>query len=272
MHWKFDPFFSIDILHGKYSPPTAGQADPPVPAFSVEPTGETRRRLLRMGWVFKPYAGSGGGTLYAEKIVEPDGATILRSKPKQNEGFTFVLRLTEPALVRQTKPFMRSPTGLEIAAEPDPAKKNLPRPNENLPSYSGRARLLYFDNLKIAVGTGPFLLSANNAVEFTEFASRMPTHFMFTATTPGISQLKMDSADPAATSTAFPLPALTKSAEIKLPENGYRLTQQPLAGSETLFLTDETLHPDTLGVVRIFQPVSAEWEPFRRYQIFFDKV
>ena len=253
MHWKFDPFFTIDILHGKYPPPAAGQADPPVPSFSVEPTGETRRRLLRMGWVFRPYTGGGGGALYAEKMIAPDGTAKLRARPAPDEGFTFIIRLADAALLNQTKPYAKVPS--------------------TLPAFSGRSRLLYFNNLNaVSTGTDQFSLSAGSAVGLPEFGSRMPTVFIFQATSSSVTQVKMDALIPGGTSQSFPVNSKTRSAAINLPENGYRLTQQPGGAAETLFLTNTALPANSLGVLRIFQPPGADWEPFRRYQILFDKA
>lgn len=273
MHWKFDPFFSIEILHGKYPPPGVGQPAPPAPVFSVTPTGDTQKRLLQMGWVFKPYTDGGGGILYAEKTVAPDGTAKLRVKPAQNEGFTFVVGLNDPSLLRETKPYMRPPTQAEIDAEPDPIKKNAPRPTEQFPPFSGRARVLYFNNLN-ATASGPdtFSLTAGSAVGFAEFASRLPTDFMFRTETSGVTKVEMTTLAPGGTPIPFPLNTTTQSAEIKLPENGYGLAPKPVGQSETVFLTDESLPTNTLGVLRIFQPPGADWEPFRHYQIMFDKA
>jgi len=272
MHWKFDPFFSINILHGKYPPPAVGQAAQPAPVFSIEPTADTQLRLLRMGWVFRPRTGGGGGTLFAEKIFI-DGKAKLRVKPAQNEGLTFLVRLADPSLLNQTKPFMRSPTQAEMDVEPDPNKKNAPRPNENLPPFSGRARLLYFHNLNaVAISPNTFSLTAGNTVDLPEFASRMPTHFVFRTTLAGATQVEMNPLAPGQTAINFQLHEKTLSTEIDLPQNGYRLTQRPANQSETLFLTNEALPSNTLGVVRIFQPPNGDWEPYRQYQIMFDKA
>ncbi len=253
MHWKFDPFFSIHILHGKYPPPGLGQAAPPAPVFSIEPTSDTKRRLLRMGWVFRPSTAGGGGTLYAEKIFAIDGTAKLRVRPAQNEGFSFIIRLAEASLLNQTKPYVPTPS--------------------NLPPFSGRARMLYFDNLNASpVSANTFSLTAGNAVDFPEFASRMPTPFTFRSASPAVTGLELKVLAPGGSATNFPINDKTQSVEINLPENGYRFTQQPGGQSETLFLTNEVLPANTLGIVRIFQPPNTDWEPARHYQIMFDKA
>ncbi len=272
MHWKFEPFFSIDIFHGKYPPPAVGQSAPPAPVFSVEPTQNTRARFLRMGWTFKPFAAGGGGTVHAEKVFASDGTAKLRVRPAQDEGFSFLIRLTDNALLNQTKPFMRPPTQAEMDAEPDPLKKNNPKPNETLPPFSGRARLLYFDNLKAVQVGGTFPLTAGNTVSIADFGSRFPTAFTFMPVQTTVTQVGIKAYSPGSTVQNFTITSKGMGVEIKLPENGYHFMQQPSNQSETLFLSSETLPADLLGVVRIFQPPNADWEPFRRYQIMFDKV
>ncbi|MBK6997714.1 MAG: hypothetical protein IPH31_23570 [Lewinellaceae bacterium] len=253
MHWKFDPFFSIHILHGKYPPPGLGQPAPPAPVFTLEPTSETQRRLQRMGWVFRPNTAGGEGTLYAEKIFGTDGTAKLRVRPAQNEGFSFIIRLTDPSLLTQTKPYVPTPS--------------------NLPSFSGRARMLYFDNFNASpVGANTFSLTAGNAVGHPEFASRAPIPFTFSTPTPAVSGLELKPLAPGSASINFPINDKTLSVEINLPENGYKCTQQPGGQAETLYLTNEVLPANALGIVRIFQPPNADWEPFKHYQIMFDKA
>ncbi|MBC7775226.1 MAG: hypothetical protein H7246_07295 [Phycisphaerae bacterium] len=251
MHWKFDPFFSLEILHGKYPPPGPGKPAPPAPEFSVGPTSETQKRLLRMGWVFRPYITGGGGTVYAEKIVAPNGTAKLRVSPALNEGFTFLIRLPDLSFLNVTKPYSIIPSVL--------------------PPFSGRARLIYFDNLNaVALNTDTFSLPAGIAVGEDDFGSRMPSRFTFRPTQAGVSQIEMIEHAPAGSTKNFPIVSQSKSVEIVLPENGYTLKQQPSGSSEMIFLTDETLPSDSIGVVRIFQPSGADWEPFRRYQIMFE--
>lgn len=253
MHWKFEPFFSIEILHGKYPPPAVGQPAPPAPVFSVEPSAETKDRLLRMGWIFKPYPSGGGGVLYAEKIISRDGTSKLRVRPASGEGFSFLLHLIDMAVLQNTMPYKD--------------------PTSSFPAFSGRARLLYFDNLNpVNAGPNTFLLTAGNSVSFPDFASRIPTSFIFRPTSTTVTQVEMASRSPGGLSKVYSIDTTTKSAEITLPENAYRLTQQPVNQSEIVYLTNEQLPPSALGVARIFQPKNAEWEPFRRYQIMFDKI
>jgi len=252
MHWKFDPFFSIEILHGKYPPPGPGKPAPPAPEFSLGPSDETQKRLLRMGWVFRPYITGGGGTLYAEKIVSSNGIAKLRARPAQNEGFTFLVRLTNPSFLNTTKPYSTIPSAL--------------------PPFSGRGRLLYFDNLKaVALNPDTYSLPLGIGVGAADFGSRMPKRFTFRPAQAGVTQIEMIEQAPGGDVKDFPIAAQSMSVEIALSENGYTLKQQPQGLSETLYLTDETLPSNTLGVVRIFQPPGADWEPFRRYQIMFEK-
>jgi len=253
MHWKFDPFFSIAILRLKS--PSSGSVSP-VPlakAFWIEPTANTQQRLLDMGWVFKPYPTGGGGRVYAEKTVDPDGNAALRSKPAPEEGLTFLLQLSDATLLKHTAPF--------------DAK------NADLPSFSGRARLLYFDNLHaVADNFGAYQLSKINAVEAGDLGSRVPAHFMYRPSENQTLKVEMNPLAPNGIPYSFNVNPKTETVEIQLPENGYQLTQKPSGKTETLYLTDETLPVNTIGVLRIFKPPGADWEPNKQYRITFREV
>jgi hypothetical protein len=251
MHWKFVPFFSIEILHAKFPPPALGEAAPPAPAFAVTPTSHTLERLLQMGWVYRPYPTGGGGILYAEKTVAPDGTATLRTRPNAGEGLSFALQLLRPSLLESTRPYVPTPA--------------------NFPAFSGRAPLFYFDNLSAGdLGGNVFSLTAGNAVSFSEFGSRLPGHFTFRPAQAGVKTIEMLALSPGGITKTFQVDEKTNSTEISLPENGYRLTQQPGGAAETVFLTDDFLPHNSLGIIRIFQPPGSDWEPYRRYQILFD--
>ncbi len=253
MHWKFDPFFSIAILRLKSLSSGSGIPVPLAKAFWIEPTVNTQQRLTGMGWVFKPYPTGGGGKVYAEKIIDADGNAALRSKPAPEEGLTFLLRLSDTSLLKETAPYDAL--------------------NADLPLFSGRARLLYFDNLNVVADSfDTYQLSKNNSVETDDFGSRNPTQFMFRAGGTQTNTVLMNLLAPNGSASKFDVNPKTKSIEIKLPENGYQLTQQPSGKTETLYLTDETLPVNTIGVLRIFKPPGADWEPNKQYRITFREV
>lgn len=263
MHWRFDPLFSISVYHNRYkNPDPQTGALPQAPDFLLEPSNDTRKRLQKMGWVFRPTGW--GWTALGEKTYSDDGSAVLRAKPGAGEGFTFLLRLRNTGLFNETKPYMVRIDGTV-------------KPNPTLPSFSGRARLLYFDNLN-PVGMPPpapanhFWLSAGPA-DVEQLASRAPTPFPFATPKPGVTGVDVTPLAPAGATKTYPLNPSSHSVVLDLPENGYRIVQQPVNQSEILFLTSEIPPADAIGIVRIFEhPGSGGWEPHRCYQILFGQV
>jgi hypothetical protein len=259
MHWRFDPLFSIGVYHSKYknADPDTGELPRKAPDFELQPTQGTAARLARLGWVFKTQTGS--CTVYGEKVFSDDGTSALRSKPANGEGLTFFLRLKNPDLLNETKPF---------EPELNPDGTSIP-----LPSFSGRNRMLYFDNLDPNPRPDGVIWLTAAPVSKTQLGSMAPTLFAFTskiAANTGIT-LTMLAPGPNAPQ-AFSLDPNTHSVGLEMPESGYKLTQVPGNQSEILFLTPEIRAPDALGIVRIFEPGGTGWEPHKRYQIIFEKA
>lgn len=262
MHWRFDPLFSVAVYHSKYKnpDPDTGESPPQAPDFELEPSESAARRFKSLGWLFKRTGG--GWTVCGEKTFAADGSTRLRCLPAKGEGFSFFLRLRNPALFNETKPFV-----LEFKPEIVP--------NPNLPACSGRARILYFDNLHPTPINIP---GAENAYWLTpaatgleQFGSRGPIPFEFSNA--GATKVVATAFAPGAAAQTFPLDPKTHAVIIDLPENGYQLVHQPSNRSEILFLTAEIPPPDTLGVLRIFEhPGGNGWEPQRRYRILFEQA
>lgn len=261
MHWRFVPLFSIAVYHSKYKnpDPDTGESPPKAPDFSFEPSESTARRLARLGWVFKSQAGS--CTVYGEKTVKPDGTDELRGVPGDKEGFSFFLRLSNASLLNETKPYV-------LASQPDIL------PNGSLPAFSGRSRLLYFDNLNpTAKPTGELLLTAD-PVDVAQLGSRAPIPFEFDKAAAATTELAITPYEPGGVAQTVALNPATRRALINLPENGYRIVQKPGNATETIFFSAQLPPEGLLGVVRIFQPPGGTgWEPpQRRYQIIFEKV
>lgn len=262
MHWRFDPLFSVAVYHGKYKnpDPDTGESPPQAPDFALEPSKSAQRRFKSLGWLFKRTAW--GWTALGEKAFAADGSARLRCLPAAGEGFSFFLRLRNPALLDETKPFV-----LEF--------KPVIVPNPDLPAFSGRARILYFDNLHPTPVHN--LPGANNAywlataAGLEQFGSRAPVPFEYT--NPGAAQVTLTPLAPGGRAQTFALDPATHAVKIELPENGYQFVQMPLNRPEILFLTAEMPPPDTLGVLRIFEhPGGNGWEPHRRYRILFEQA
>lgn len=259
MRWRFDPLFSIKIYHTKYTLPDPETLESPPTAkdFTLEPTQATAQQLKKLGWVFKSQPGS--CKVFGEKVFDQDGNATLRSIPAIAEGFTFYLMLNNPALLNQTKPYVLQSKPVVI-------------PNPNLPAYSGRSRLLYFDNLNpVPQSGGEFSLCAG-AVDLAQFASSAPTAFTFNKPKVGVKTLKFKALSPLSTDTSFLINPETNSTPIELPENAYILEQNPGGHSETIVLHAELVTGNVLGIVRIFKPTNGSWEPIKRYKVNFDEV
>lgn len=249
MHWRFDPLFSIKIVHSKNVSVSAED-------FSLEPTHATARLMKTLNWIHRAQAGF--CTVYGEKVFDADGNTSFRVQPKAEESLAFFLRLNNASLLNETKPYV-------LASTPEIV------PNV-LPTFSGRTRLLYFDNLNpVPVSGGEFSLSTSAEVDLDQLASSAPLSFSFDKAKTGVSNLKFTALTPEAVTTQFALHPQLRSAQIDLPENAYRVEQIPGGPTETLVLMAENISGNELGVIRIF-PGATGWEPLRRYRIDFQKV
>lgn len=259
MRWRFDPIFSLDVYHNRYKGPDPDTGELPrrAPDFVLEPAPATLEHLRRMGWVFKAYIG--GGIVYGEKQFEPDGTTVLRQQPEPDEGLSFYLVLNNPALLSATKPFV-------LETKPQVV------PNTNLPAFSGRFRLMYFDNRDPVPRPGGEWWLMPAPVGITQIGSVAPTPFVFPQGKNNTAEVALTALSPGGATATFPLDTTTKTARIDLPENGYLLVQKPGNETETLFLTPNLPNSKVVGVVRIFKPPGANWEPARRYHIVFEEA
>lgn len=261
MHWRYDPLFSISAYHTRYAnpDPDTGEAPRKAPDFSLEPSSTTAARLRNMGWIFKQKTGS--CTIYGEKLFEPDGTTRLRCIPAPEEGLTFLLRLNNPAILNETKPYV-------LESIPDLI------PNNNLPGFSGRSRLLYFDNRDPTPEAGSDELNlADGVVDEPQLASRAPRPFDLQNAPAGVTELVLTPLAPRSLPKTYTINLLTKSVVINLPENGYTLEYKPGTQKEILYLTSDSMPNDLLGIIRIFKPTgNTGWEPYQRYKLLFEKV
>jgi hypothetical protein len=256
------------------------------PDFDLTPSASTAERMRRLNWMFKSLPE--GGMVFAEKIISPDGQSTFARQPITDEPFTFLIRLNNPALLNYTVPFAKkagtaaAPSGNigargGAAAEASPVPTVVP--NNGLPSFSGRGRLLYFDNL-LAVpipqpntppGEPPLLrMTAGDFVGLPELASRGPTPFNF-APIKGSTAIEFTPLVPTSTPVVIlDIPAQSQSFVAKVPDNAYRMKQLPGDQSELIFLTGEPLDSSVFGIVRIFNLAALPvLDQNRRYTVVF---
>ncbi len=254
MHWRFDPLFSIAVYHSKYkdSDPETGEVPRKAPDFVLEPSKRSEALLSGIGWIFKQRSGS--CIIYGEKVFSADGSKKLRGLPDQATGFTFLLRLPNGSILNETRPYVLDG-----------------QPNKGLPLIVGRSRLLYFDNLNPTSGSGGELWLTRDPMDLAQFGSSAPVPFDFMHPDSKATSVDFTPLIPGGKPQKIALNTQTRTTEINLPENGYRIAPLPDEYSKILFLSPENITADTLGVVRIFEPPGG-WEPLHRYQILFDKA
>ena len=221
--------------------------------------------------------------VFAEKTIGPDGQSTFARKPGADEPFTFLLRLNNPALMNYTVPFAKKagvtqPSGnmrVRGGAVAEVGQDSAIIPNNDLPSFSGRGRLLYFDNLlavSIPQPNAPPLLriTAGDFVGLPELASRGPTPFNF-APVKGSTAVEFSPLVPSGTPVVMlDIPAQSQSFVAKVPDNAYRMKQMPGNQSELIFLTDEQLDSSVFGIVRIFNLSALPvLDQNRRYTVVF---
>ncbi|HRI58534.1 MAG TPA: hypothetical protein PK228_02390 [Saprospiraceae bacterium] len=248
MHWKFDELFSIRVLHEKFLLDPPNDTATYAPEFTLVPSEQTRLRFRGLSWVTKQQAN--GIMVFAEKVIDEKGQAFIKSNPLKNEAFTFLLKLNNPGLLFETQPFVSGG-----GANPD------------LPAFTGRGRVFYFDNLHpVTQPDGSLLMTAGNFADIAELASRAPLPFSFaSADTTKVEVTPLTSGN--ATAQTFELDTKTKSVVLDLPENAYRFVQLPANRSETIFMTNEMLNSDVFGVVRIFNstalPTLGQYRPYK---------
>ncbi len=281
MHWKFEPLFSIRVLHQR----TLDAPPDKTPDFDLAPSARTAERMRRLNWMYK--AQPGGGIVFAEKIVGPDGQSSFARQPLADEPFTFLLRLNNPALLNYTAPFAKKkalmvgppsnmvarPGAIAVAAASEATV-----PNSDLPSFSGRSRLLYFDNLSAVSIPQPnappdapplLRLTAGEFAGLPEFASRGPTLFAFAPVSGGAVEFSP------LTPSGTPIVALdilpqSQRFTAELADNAYRMKQVPGNKSELIYLTGEQLDSSVFGVIRIFNTATLPaLDQNRRYTVAF---
>jgi hypothetical protein len=260
MHWKFERMFTIKVMHEGLPTQPKDEATT-VPAFTLKPTTASLQRMKKLNWVARPIWN--GLVVFAERNVRTDGTPMPPHKPSADEHLAFTIELNTPGLLKKTKPYMK-------IAVPGPV------PNDQLPNFSGRGRLLYFNNLNaVPLSTDTFRITQEDFVAEPEFASRAPTSFDFTAAQVGVATVEAKALlpnPPPVQSFAFK-PAASKT-QVELANNAYEMVQKPSAPEkrEIMYLTNETLPEKTLGIVSIFDIASAPIDQNKTFQLAFAKI
>jgi hypothetical protein len=301
MHWKFESLFSIRVQHqSTLNAPPGTTSD-----FDLMPSASTAERMRRLNWVFK--AQPDGGLILGEKVISADGSEDFVRQPAADEPFTFLLRLNNPALLLRTAPFavkneaataapsaaaaaatfrpgaraqsLRTGSVSETAPSVAVASASVPAAGDPLPAFSGRGRLLYFDNLAAVAIPQPnappdalplLRLTAGDFAGLPEFASRGPTPFAY-ALPAGASSVEFEPLVPsgAPTVTLSP-PPTSRAIRVELPDNAYRMRPLPGTQTEVIYLTGEQLDASVFGLVRIFNTAQLPvLEQNRRYTVVF---
>lgn len=247
MHWRFDKIFSIQFFHQKTMDHPLLNADLKGAQFTIIPMEGTREKMRRMGWIFKPM--NDGIVVFGEKSIDPSGNAEFRSRPANNEVLTFLLLLEEADLLNYTHPF-KSP----------------------LPPYSGRTRLLYFDNLSTTPPTGEDLrLTGDEFIHSTDLASGGPLSFQYLASEPQITSVELQAIRPETPpAKSFPINPPARTVGLEAEEGAYRLTPKPGGTTETVFLTQERFPGNAFGCIRIFNTAALPMsDTYRKYQAVF---
>lgn len=263
MHWKFEEILSISVFHQdtEESPPLDFMGY--IPEFTLIPSAKTRSRFGRLGWYAKPF--KGGLTVFAEKIVRADGTAFLKGKAKQNEAFEFFLKLTRPDILNKTAPFVKKENNKAI-------------PNDDLPAFSGKNRLLYFDNLNAEnIGTldkPVYRLTLGDYANLAELGSRATTPFVFPLESGNTSNVTATAINPGAVEDpkSFGPKAGAKAVVLDLEENAWTINQEPSGTSEVLYLTRKAIPSDVFGVIRIFNTEAIPLTAFRRFKALFARA
>jgi len=258
MRWRFDPFISIEVFHQKYTKTDPDTGMPlPAPDFEMTPTKACQAEMFRLGWIFKQV--TGGAKVFIEKIYEPDGVARPRHELTDTVALDFLVRINNPGLLLTTKPFA-APAG-----DPPP----------QLPVFSGRRRMLYFDNrAESSSGAGEIDLTMNGEVRVENLASLAPVPFSFPVGFPTLQQLEarqMIASGPAGTSRNYSLNAQKNTAVLDLPEGPWKVTPQS-GNSEIIYLDSSLMYENFLAIIRIFKSPGLGWDAQKKYKLLFSKV
>lgn len=221
--------------------------------FSIMPTAICRNKLNQISWLFKET--NEGGIIIVEKLGVDENSAVVTHTVNSLIDFTFLLQLNDVALLENIKPYKRT---------------------TDLPSYSGRSRQLYFNNLDAfhAVEDTRIELSESNAVGDTDFASIILNKFSYTETDLSIPlhQIRLNEIRPNGDvmEPFDPLPLSGSTAQIELKNGAYQLERgNNPANSEILFAQSSLLRSSALGIIQIFKDENIDYNNQIDYEITF---
>ncbi len=254
--WLYDILFAFQVNHPD---------DKAKQGFRILPTPACRRQLSRYGLIFKPMPN--GGAVIVEKKAPGDPAqTPLPIRQiKGITGFSFLLFLNNPNLLADTVPFHQS----------------------GLPSFIGRSRLLYFDNLDSnnridrdldpQPQTGPsnmnlavYELAQEGDVSLQDLASLGPNKFEYYADPQTTSIFHLTPIQPnGGAAQSWTIDNNNKRVALELDEGLYAIRQSE---EEIFYAASNLLSAGPFGLIHIFKDQQIDYNLTIRYDIFFEKA
>jgi hypothetical protein len=248
MHWRFDPIFFIRVTHDKYVPeddPKAGSY------FWIEPDNETKHLMTSLNWLFKPVPN--GAFISVKKNISSDGSEKVLGKLRKTTPFTFLLHLNSPEILLHTPPYDQG--------------------SSPLPAFSGRARVMYFDNLDDLNQPDRTVLSKLEKVGKEDLASIAPNKFRLQAGDINTSQIDFTEIVPGGSLVqTVNFSPEQRSALVELPSSPFRLNYTPPNRTEYLYTDKNLLGNNAVGVIRIYKDELMDYNTPVNYTIRFSTV
>jgi hypothetical protein len=253
--WKYQPLFTINVV------PAVLQDR----SFRVEPSNECLALLRAAGFSFRPI--ENGTAVCFEKRILPDGIIKTINRVQKTIGFTFLLKCNNLELFKQTTPQLSG----------------------NLPAFSGKQRILYFDNLSagntidrnlthqtpvpsIDYKFATMPLSIRDRVSIDDLASTFANKFQLTVDE-NVVQIALEPIMPnAAAPQVFPSNDENRKVSLTLGSGGYYLNRVlSTTGDvrEVVVIGNDLLTPDVVGVLQIFKDVQVDYGVSIQYDIIF---
>jgi len=247
-NWRYDILFNFRFYYTKELKPGT---------FVIVPSKECSNTLKKHNLIFK--STENGAMIISEKHIISESNCEAVWKLNQTKAFTFILVLKDLMLFPNISPYSSNP-------------------EDKLPDYYGKTRILYFDNLdmdnKIDNLTNPTTKSLNIAknetVGIEDLASVIPNKLAFRKTN-GISQVNLKPVKPGSNQNLeFQLTDQKPIANVSLETGAYELE---LIGSgkpkETIFVGSELSGSSVFGIIQIYKDQTIDYNTSIQYEIHF---
>lgn len=254
--WQYQTLFAFQAIHPD---------DEARQAFRILPTAACRRQLARYGLIFKPLPN--GGVVIVEKKAPgaPGDAAQPVHKITGTTGFSFLLFLNDSSLLPDTVPFQES----------------------GLPSFIGRSRILYFDNLDSSnridheldyppqpgpsgIDYAVYELAREGEVGLRDLASLGPNDFEYYANPQNTSIFQVKPIHPnGGTTQSWPISNTSKRVSLKLEEGPYTVKQ---SNEEIFYAATPLMSAGAFGLIHIFKDQNLDYNLAIRYDIYFEKA